>query len=194
MSVIKWLDEHLEEIFLVLCLVAITIVSFLQVVIRKIPFIPALTWAEEFCRFAWIWSVFISVPFTIKRCSMLRVTVLLDMMPEKVRKVFNIVVDVINLGAYAFLFYYAIPLVKDRFISAETSPAMLWPMWAMYLFIAIGFGLAIIRSIQVIIEHVKNFHEHQLTTLEQSIQDAKEEIAMAAAQEGFDVSEEGGNA
>ena len=193
MSVIKWLDEHLEEFFLVLCLVAITIVSFLQVVIRKIPWIPSLTWAEEFCRFAWIWSVFISVPYTIKRGSMLRVTVLLDAMPEKVRKSFNIGVDIINLAAYAFLFVYSIPCVRDRFISAETSPAMLWPMWAMYAFITIGFGLAIIRSIQVIIDHVKHFSEHQLTTLEQSIQDAKDEIAMAAAQEGF-TTEEGGNA
>lgn len=194
MSVIKWLDEHLEEFFLVLCLVAITVVSFLQVVIRKVPWIPALTWAEEFCRFAWIWSVFISVPYTLKRGSMLRVTVLLDAMPEKVRKGFNIFVDVINLAAYAFLFYHSIPLVVDRFVSAELSPAMLWPMWLMYLFISIGFGLAIIRSIQVIVEHVKHFSEHQLTTLEQSIQDAKDEIAMAAAQEGFVSEEEGGNA
>ena len=193
MSVIKWLDEHLEEFFLVICLVLITVVSFLQVVIRKVPFIPTLTWAEEFCRHVWIASVFISVPYTLKRGNMLRVTVLLDMMPEKVRKVFNIVVDFINLGAYGFLFYWSIPLVVDRYISQEISPAMQWPMWIMYAFILIGFGLAVIRGIQVIVEHIKNFGEHQLTTLEQSIQDAKDEIAMAAAQEGFAV-EEGGNA
>jgi len=193
MSVIKWLDEHLEEIFLVFCLVLITVVSFLQVVVRKIPWIPTLTWAEEFCRHVWIASVFISVPYTLKRGNMLRVTVLLDAMPEKIRKGFNILVDVINLAAYGFLFYWSIPLTVDRYISQEISPAMQWPMWIMYEFIVIGFGLAVIRGIQVIIEHVKHFNEHQLTTLEQSIQDAKDEIAMAAAQEGFAV-EEGGNA
>jgi len=193
MKVIKWLDDHFEEFLMILCLVAITVVMFMQVIIRKIPWIPALTWAEEFCRYAWIWSVFLSLPYTIKRCSMLRVTVLLDAMPEKVRKAFNILVDFINLGAFGFLFYHSIPLTVDRYISQEISPAMQWPMWTMYAFIVIGFGLAVIRGIQVIIEHIKHFNEHQLTTLEQSIQDAKDEIAMAAAQEGF-VAEEGGNA
>lgn len=194
MSVIKWLDEHLEEFFLVICLVLITVISFLQVVVRKVPFIPTWTWAEEFCRHVWIASVFVSVPYTIKRGSMLRVTVLLDAMPEKLRKSFNILVDFINLGAFGFLFFYSIPLTIDRYLSQEISPAMQWPMWTMYAFIVIGFGLSIIRGIQVIIDHVKNFNEHQLTTLEQSIQDAKDEIAMAAAQEGFTTAEEGGNA
>ena len=47
MKVVKWLDDHLEETFLVILLILISCVSLLQVIIRKIPFIPALTWAEE---------------------------------------------------------------------------------------------------------------------------------------------------
>ena len=61
MKIIKWLDEHFEEYLMVLFLVLITCVMMLQVVIRKIPFIPSFTWAEEFCRFMWIMSVFISL-------------------------------------------------------------------------------------------------------------------------------------
>ena len=57
MKVVKWLDEHMEEFLLVILLVVIACVSLLQVIIRKIPWIPSLTWAEEFCRFCWIWSV-----------------------------------------------------------------------------------------------------------------------------------------
>jgi len=193
MTVIKWLDDHLEEILLVILLVMITVVSFLQVVIRKIPWIPALTWAEEFCRFAWIWSVFLSLPYTIKRGNMLRVTVLLDAMPENVRKVLNIVVDVINLAAMALLFYYSIPLTRDRFISGETSPAMLWPMWAMYSSLVIGFGLAVIRGVQMLFYHVRNFGERQLSTTEQAMQDAADEIAMAKQAEGME-DQEGGEA
>lgn len=67
MKVVKWLDDHLEETFLVILLILISCVSLLQVIIRKIPFIPALTWAEELCRFLWIWSVFISLPYTLRK-------------------------------------------------------------------------------------------------------------------------------
>ena len=192
MKVIKWLDDHFEEFLMILCLVAITVVMFMQVIIRKIPWVPALTWAEEFCRFAWIWSVFLSLPYTIKRSSMLRVTVLLDLMPQKVRKVFDIAVDVIIIASMALLLYHAVPLVTDRFISAETSPAMLWPMWAMYAFMIIGFGLGVVRGIQVLVHHITHFSEKQLTTVEQAMQDAADEIAMAQAAEGIE--HEGGNA
>lgn len=192
MKVLKWLDEHFEEVLLVICLVLITVVSFLQVIIRKIPFIPALTWAEEFCRFAWIWSVFLSLPFTIRKASMLRVTVLLDAMPENVRKILNIFVDVVNIAAMALLFWYSLPLVQDRFISAETSPAMLWPMWIMYSSMMLGFGLAVVRGIQMLVLHIMRFNERQLSTAEQAMQDAAEEIAMAQEAEGL--VKEGGEA
>ena len=62
MKVLKWLDEHFEETLLVICLVLIACVCLVQVIIRNIPWIPSLQWAEEFCRFAWIWSVVILVP------------------------------------------------------------------------------------------------------------------------------------
>lgn len=192
MKVIKWLDDHFEEFLMILCLVAITVVMFMQVIIRKIPWIPALTWAEEFCRYAWIWSVFLSLPYTIKRCSMLRVTVLLDLMPQKVRKILDIAVDVIIIASMALLLYHSVPLVVDRYISAETSPAMLWPMWVMYAFMILGFGLGVVRGIQVLVNHITHFSEKQLSTIEQTMKDAAEEIAMAQAAEG--IGQEGGNA
>lgn len=185
MKLIRWLDEHLEEILLVLFLVLILVVSFLQVVIRKVPWISALTWAEEFCRFAWIWSVFLSVPYTIKRGNMLRVTVLLDMMPASMRKFFNILVDIVNIAVMILLFYYAVPLVRDRFISAETSPAMLWPMWTIYASMIIGFSLGILRGIQTLIDHIRHFNEKPLSTIEQTMLEAAEELAMAKEAEGL---------
>lgn len=184
MSVIKWFDEHFEEVLLVIFLVLITTVSFLQVVIRKVPWIPALTWAEEFCRFAWIWSVFLSLPYTIKRGNMLRVTVLLDAMPETMRKCCNILVDAINILAMALLLYHSIPLLRDRYISAETSPAMLWPMWTIYASMLLGFGLAVVRGVQTLIHHITHFNEKQLSTVEQTMQEAAEEAAMAKVLEG----------
>ena len=66
MGFINWLDKHLEETFLIIMLVLIACVSMAQVIIRKIPGMASLTWAEEICRFFWIWSVFVSLPYTIK--------------------------------------------------------------------------------------------------------------------------------
>ncbi|WP_317423810.1 TRAP transporter small permease subunit [uncultured Acidaminococcus sp.] len=97
-ALIHWLDLHLEETFLVVMLVLIAGITMLQVIVRKIPGMASLTWAEELCRFLWIWSVFLSLPYTIRMDSMPRVGVLKDMLPETLRKVLNLVVDGITLG------------------------------------------------------------------------------------------------
>ena len=154
MKLIKWLDRHFEEYLMIFCLVAITGVMFVQVIIRKLPWIPALKWAEEFCRFAWVWSVFLSLPYTIKHAGMLRVTALMDILPMGARRVLNVMVDIIIIAAMGMLLYYAVPLVGDRYLSGETSPALAWPMWVMYSFMILGFGLGVFRGMQRLARHL----------------------------------------
>lgn len=191
MKILKWLDEHFEEFFLVIFLVLICWVELAQVIIRKIPWIHALTWAEEFCRFMWIWSVFISLPYTIRKGNMLRVAILLDAMPHKVRKTVNIIVDIINTAAMALCAYYSFSVVSAIKVSGETSPAMLWPMWIVYSFMIIGFVLAIFRGIQQIVIHIQHFNEKDLTAIEQTMADAAEEADAGRHAERIG---EGGNA
>ena len=104
MKALKWLDEHFEETLLVVLLVLISCIELAQVIVRKVPCIAALTWPEEFCRFCWVWSVFLSLPYTIRKSSMLRVSVLVDLMPQTVRKVMGILIDLIIAATMAFLF------------------------------------------------------------------------------------------
>ena len=118
MKAVKWLDEHFEEFFLVVILTLIACVELVQVIYRNLPFVDALKWAEEFCRFCWIWSVFLSLPYTIRKGSMLRVNVLAEMLPQAARKIVNILIDLINAAVMAILFVNAITVVK----SIKASP------------------------------------------------------------------------
>lgn len=184
MKAVKWLDEHFEEALLVILLVLISCVELVQVIVRNIPAIPALTWAEEFCRFCWIWSVFISLPYTIRKGNALRVTVLLDLFPEKLRRVVNIAVDLLTFAVMAFLGYYAITVVQNIRASGETSPAMLWPMWIIYSIMLLGFFLGALRTVQQMVYHVRHFHDRALTTKEQAMAEAAEEANAGRRAEG----------
>lgn len=183
MKVLKWLDDHFEESFLVICLVLIACVSMIQVICRQTP-IPPLTWAEEFCRFMWIWSVFLSLPYTIRKGNMLRVSVLLDLLPHTVRKVINIVVDIIIAACMMLLTYHSVGVFQKIAASNELSPAMLWPMSTVYIFMLIGFALASLRAVQMIIIHVMRFNEKELSTIEQTMAEAAEEAAAVKKAEG----------
>ena len=187
MKTLKWLDEHLEEAILVVLLVLISCIELIQVIFRNLSFVDALTWPEEFCRFAWIWSVFISLPFTIRKASMLRVSVLVDMLPQAVRKIVNIVIDLINAVVMAILFRYSIDVIfgaKGIYTSGETSPAMTWPMWIIYISMLFGFGLGVFRALQMAVIHIQHFNEKELTTLEQTMADAAEEAEAGKRAEG----------
>ena len=184
MKVLKWLDEHFEEAILVVLLVMISCIELIQVIFRNLSFVDALTWPEEFCRFCWIWSVFLSLPFTIRKGSMLRVNVIVDLLPQTVRKIVNIAIDLVNMAVMGVLFKYSIEVVNKIRISAEASPAMTWPMWIIYSIMLVGFGLGVIRAVQMAIIHIKHFNEKELTTLEQTMAEAAEEAEAGKRAEG----------
>ncbi len=184
MKAVKWLDEHFEETLLIVLLVLISCVELIQVIVRNIPFIPALTWAEEFCRFCWIWSVFLSLPYTIRKASMLRVNVLMDVFPKKVKNVINIIVDLVVSATMCLLGVNSITVIQRILKSSETSPAMKWPMWIIYSIMLVGFFLATLRGLQQAIIHIKSFNEAGLTTVQKTMADAAEEAEAGKRAEG----------
>lgn len=186
MKIIKWFDDYFEEVLLVILLVLISCVELMQVIIRNVPFIPALTWAEEFCRFCWIWSVFISLPYTIRKGSMLRVSVLLDVFPAKLRKVINITVDFIVAASMLLLGYHSVGVVKSIVASAETSPAMLWPMWIIYSIMLLGFFGGTLRALQQAYLHITAVDISEISTIEKTMAEAAEEAEAARKAEGGD--------
>lgn len=184
MKAVKWLDEHFEESLLIVLLVLISCVELIQVIVRNIPAIPALTWAEEFCRFCWIWSVFLSLPYTIRKASMLRVNVLVDLMPQKARKIIHIVIDLAVAATMCLLGINSITVIQRIMKSSETSPAMKWPMWIVYTVMLAGFFLATLRGLQQTCLQVKNFNKAEKTTAEKTMAEAAEEAEAGMKAEG----------
>ena len=115
---------------------------------------------------------------------MLRVGVVIDLLPDKIHKIVNLAVDVVNTACMGLLAYWSVFIVRDIVASGEVSPAMLWPMWIVYVVMLIGFFLATIRGVQAFIIHIKHFNEKELSTTEQTMADAKEEAAAAERAEG----------
>ena len=184
MKVVKWLDEHFEEAMLVLLLVLICCVELAQVVCRNVPFLAALKWSDEFCRFCWIWTVFLSLPYTIRKGNMLRVNVLLDLFPTRLRSVLGLVVEGVVCGAMVLLGVHSVSVVRGIMTSGETSPAMLWPMWVVYSVLLLGFFLGALRSGQQIVLKIRRFGQSEKSTVEQTMEDAASEVEAGKKAEG----------
>jgi TRAP-type C4-dicarboxylate transport system permease small subunit len=173
-NVLKWLNERFEETIMVVLLAAISCVMMAQIIART--FFTSMPWPEEFCRYCYIWTVFLSLGYTIRKKNMLKVGILMDLLPIKLRKSIEIVVNLMMLTIFAIMFRYAVIYTGKIKATGQISPAMHIPMWIMYTSTIVGFALAVIRMIQEIVFNIKNFNRGVETTIEATIKEAKQEV------------------
>ena len=112
MKILKWLDEYFEESLLVILLVLISVVMLAQVFARYV-LNNSMSWPEEFCRYCYVWSVFLSLSFTIKKRSMLRVGVVMDLFPAKIQSTMRIFCDLVMLALFVVFFQHSFAVVGN---------------------------------------------------------------------------------
>ena len=56
----KYVWEHLEEFFIIPLMFAMSIIIFIQVIMRYV-FQNSLTWSEELARYMFVWLVYFAV-------------------------------------------------------------------------------------------------------------------------------------
>lgn len=179
MKILKWLDEHFEESILVFLLAMISIVMLAQIIARYI-FNDSMSWPEEFSRYCYIWTVFLSVSFTLKKGNMLRVGVVMDMFPTWLQNTVKILCHLIMLYLFFLLFRQACTTVLHiKNMTKEISSAMRIPMWMMYMSVVTGFGLSILRMVQLLYQDVRYFNVKAESTIEATIKEAEAETEMA---------------
>ena len=176
MKVVKWLDEHFEETIIIFLLAVISIVELMQVICRNVPCMPALSWAEEMARYAWIVTVFISLPFTIRTSTTLRVTALVEAFPWKLTNIMNIIVDIVTAVVLGIMAWTSITVIGQVQAGGSVSPAMQIPMWILYVIIFIGFAGGALRAIQMCVIHIKTLTVKPVTSVEAA---AADELSMA---------------
>lgn len=147
-KVFTYLEENLEEILMVILLAALSVVMMAQVVARR--FDMGFTWAEEFCRYCFVYSGMLSAGYCIRKGVGLRVDVLYNFFPEPVKILIEYLGKILLTVIYAYLAWGSISLIAT---TSSFSPAMQLPMKYVYAAIPLGFGLGTIRGIQDLVKY-----------------------------------------
>ena len=150
MKVIKFLDRRLEEVILVLLLSCIVVIMLCQIVCRYV-LNDSLSWSEEFCRYCYIWFMFVAFSYSIRFNLDLRVDAVLKLLPGALKKAVEIFGCFICLVLSAFLFYHSFGTVAAVLRTGETSVSLHLPMQYVYVASVIGYGLGTVRYVQKII-------------------------------------------
>lgn len=148
----KWFDENFEESLLMMLLILMTVVMFAQIVMRFV-FRESMPWPEEFCRYCFVISGFLSIGYCIRRDKMLKVDILMGLFPDRAKKVLDVAGRVITLLFFAYFSYYAYFAMMNSIKSGMTSPAMEMPMYILYGSVFVGSVIGVLRQLQDLFRH-----------------------------------------
>ena len=150
-KIVAYLEENLEEIVMVILLAALSLVMIAQVVARYV-FKSGFTWAEEFCRYCFVYSGMFSAGYCIRKKVAIRVDALYGFFPKAVKIVIDYAGKLLLTGVYAYLAYGSIGLIRS---TTSISTAMQLPMQYVYAAIPMGFGLGAIRGVQDLVHYTR---------------------------------------
>ncbi len=161
-KILRFLDEHFEEYAIALLMIAMTLVMFLQIIMRFV-LNHALSWPEELSRYMFVYITFLTLGYCVKRNSMLRLDVLQEMLPRAVWNALQLLVRVVSLLLFGIMLISAFGLELSVAKTGRVSAAMGIPYTAIYFSTLLGFALAVVRSVQSMAEllHHKKKEEQQ---------------------------------
>lgn len=147
MGFIKWLDNRFEEVVMMVMLAILSAIMGYSVIMRYI-FNNSLSWAEEICKYLFVWSAFLSASLCLKRRSSIKIDMLLLALPPSMQRLLLIVGDIVMLVFFSYMLKAAWAVTSGLFRSGQTSPALELPMYCIYASTVVGFALCIVRLLQ----------------------------------------------
>lgn len=141
------IDVKLEEWLLIVSTIFIVLLVFLQVVTRFV-FNISVGWSAELSRYLLIWITWISMSYTIRKNDHIRITLVVERLPEKFKKVIEVIVIVV-WSSFAFVMaYVGTEVVQTIKLMGQKTSTLGISMWVVYLIIPIGGALMLIRLVQ----------------------------------------------
>ena len=147
MRILRWIDKHLEITLMVISLVAICFFMTAQVIARRFLGL-SISFSEELCRHLFVWMGFLSISYSIRAGSIIRLDIVNLLLPKKVIKALTVIVDLFMGAMFAYLTFQSMTIVftmNQRWSSLPIS--MNW----VYAALPVGFALSSLRSLQMCI-------------------------------------------
>lgn len=144
-----WLEENIMG----LIVLAVTLLLFVNVVMRYITVplynltgfkLPALSWAEEAIRYGIIWITFLAAANAFRRESHFGVDLILRVKSEKFVKAIRLLNDVGCFIFCGFVLYYGVKMVQFNMANGQISPSLRLPFWMVYCVIPFSGGLSML--------------------------------------------------
>lgn len=141
--------DRIEELIVIVMLALMTLLTFLQVVMRY-GFNSGFTWAVELTTIFFAVMIFVGISYGVRTGAHIGVDALIKKFPPAVGRAISIVVVLLCLF-YAGLVIYGswVYVSKMKMVGVELDDLPL-PIWVVRAILPIGYALLSLRFIQVL--------------------------------------------
>lgn len=153
-KVLKWLDDYLEISLCVVLMSVMTLLIFVQVVMRYV-FSSSLSWSEELARYLFIWLIYLGISYGCKIMKHIKIDAALLLFPKKAKPYVMIIGDIIFFAFAIYITVTGFQLCGMQIKLTKTSPAMQLPLQYVYAAPMVGMALSAIREVQTILYRIK---------------------------------------
>ena len=134
-----------------ICAVLCTIVVNANVLMRYFLKRP-LYWSEEVATGLFVWTVFIGSAYAYRKHAHLGVDILINILPEKIRKVVKVIMDLLELVTLIMLTRTSVQYVMNTMDKLTNTLRV--PSWYISGAVPIGFGLSLIFCIYFLVKDI----------------------------------------
>lgn len=138
-----------------LVLAILVLLTFLGVVWRR-AFGAPFTWLEEVQLACMVWIVFASAGAAFRFGNHVAIEMIVDLMPQKIQKVFSIFISVVVVAVISYLFIQSIGFIQLFIKSGRTTPMLGIPYTLIYGIAPVSFILMISNYFYALIKGVKS--------------------------------------
>ncbi|WP_296972116.1 TRAP transporter small permease [Tepidanaerobacter sp. EBM-38] len=148
-NALSWLDENLEMSICVVLMSVMTVLIFVQVIMRYV-FSNSLSWSEELARYVFIWLIYLGISYGAKIRKHIKIDAAMKLFPASIRPYVTIVGDICF-----FLFAVYITITGYKYVGMQAtfnkvSPALHIPYKYVFAAPMVGFCLVCYRQYQTI--------------------------------------------
>lgn len=153
------------------CMIASLTICFVEVVTRYF-FSYSAYWAQEYVLYFMVWAIFLGTSSVLKKDKHVRLELFVGLMPEKVRKFWDIVCYVIILVFGVFFFISGVQTVRDSYIRHYVSTSLAkTPIWIPQLILPISGVTFTLRAVEHLLKKLSpRYREEQPEEKEETAQ------------------------
>ncbi len=155
-SFLEYLDRHLEENVCVVLLIALIILTNVEVFRRYVLNAPG-AYTEEIIRYLLVTMIFFGMAYVVRIRKHIVCNIIPSTMNQRLQYIIYVIMTILCLIFHCVMLYASYTMVINQMLIMKTAPAMGIPMWIVSCGTICGFFLCIIRTVQVFVEDTRSY-------------------------------------